>query len=301
VSDAADGDEVSEYAVPLTFWAGATVATKDISYMKGTESGQDYNTLYTDGAAFFHTHNTEKLLNFHVKSQDYAIVGIMLYFRSSSTRPEFVSIKGRKYLTKADRMYHFPLMPHEVRPGAPVQMRFPRRSDHEIAMQGAAIFVVKTDKLRTFLDVDAVGPDWIARPVKFDDFEDPGGSPKNPVLKTCALVASAIVVSEEDVIDPQLVESLVTVLYQKKEFSVFARSALIRILRARPEVLETWVETLRRLLEEEKIGAELWSFVWRDFSLLPKEYQSRVQDLIWKKDRPLAFVATAVSAFLYNP
>jgi hypothetical protein len=192
-------------------------------------------------------------------------------------------------------------MPHEVSPGASVELTFPSRVKTDIALQGAAILVMKTERLKPFLRLSVAKSDWIARPAALDDFEDAPVSATNQWTYTGSQTVGAVTVIEEDVIEPSVVESLVEILYQNPAFSVFARSALIRVLRVKPDILGIWVATLKRLVEQGAVHSELWTFVWRDFSLLPPEHQRSLQDALWGSGTPIGSVASVLSAFSFDP
>jgi hypothetical protein len=294
-----DSEEMfDEFEVPLTFWSSATVATMENSEITGSDSTQDYNTLYNDSVAFFHTKVREKVLNFHVKDPALAIVGFMLKFgqhQDRDQRPPYAVLNGRKYGTRADRNHMFVLMPHEVRPGEKVSLSFPAKQDKDIVLQSAAIFVVKADQMGQFLTAWA-GPDWLASPRNFLEFKDARRNEK-AAAATASRVVMAISAMAEEVVDEALIRKVVEIMYSRPELAMAARSVIVRLATVRREVLVHWADGLKSTLEHGKVASESWEAVWRDFALFPSELQSQLQDLVWEVAPLTGLIGAILAAF----
>ena len=56
---------------------------------------------------------------------------------------------------------------------------------------------------------------------------------------------------------------------------------------------------MESLLKEKKVLPELWDVLLRDYSLMPKEEQSKIGDLMWEsgppKDNEFAFFSAFIS------
>jgi hypothetical protein len=288
-----------EFEVPLTFWSSATVATMENSEITGTDTTQDYNTLYHDSVAFFHTNVREKVLTFHVKDPTLAIVGFMLSFghHDSNQRPPYAMLKGRKYETRADRNHMFVLMPHEVRPGEKVSLSFPARQDRDIVLQSAAIFVVKADQIAQFLTACS-GCGWLTRPRHLLEFWDAHKHEKTPAA-TAYRVVMAITPTAEEVLDEALIRKVVEIMYSRPELAMAARSIMVRLATVRKEVLAHWAEGLKSTLESRKVAKELWEAVWRDFALFPSELHSQLQELVWEVGPATGSIGAILAAFAY--
>jgi hypothetical protein len=291
-----------QYHVPLTFWSLAGQATTENSEITGTDPSQNYNTLYKDSPAYFHTGTLDKVLTFHLRDPSYAIVGIMLAFvhHQADSRPPYILIKNRRYNTKADRNHTFPLMPSEVRPGEKLDIRFPARAESEIAMQSAVIFIMRVDQIRPFLGLEHDVQDWLAKPKGLLDFADliPRDA-RTPELVAHQL-ATAIFVQDEHEIDLRLVRRLIKLLYRKPHFSKAARSAIVRIATAKPEFVKAWAEGLCEVLQDREVDRSLWDCVWRDFSQFSQELQDLVQGPLWEADPPVGSLGCVLSAFSYR-
>jgi hypothetical protein len=294
--------DMEEYRVPLTFWNVASIATQENSSITGTDPSQNYGTLYSNSPAYFHQSVSNRVLTVHVSDPQLAIVGVMIWFeRRDSGRPNHIVVKGRKYATKAERTYLFPLMPSEVRRGEKVDLVFLSRPGSEIGMQGAVIFVMKWDAITPFVDPDVAQADWFSRPVKLTDFQDSPVLPKANWEIAALEAATAITVAGGDEVPQEMIEILVRIMYRIPWISLFARSALIRIVRAKPEAMVIWIAVLGELIRQGEISKDTWKYAWRDFALLEPDIQRSLQDAIWARQPPVESVSAVVSAFAYRP
>jgi hypothetical protein len=267
------------------------------SEITGTDTTQDYNTLYNDSVAFFHTNVREKVLNFHVKDPALAIVGLMLSFghHDCDQRPPYAMLKGRKYGTRTERNHMFVLMPHEVRPGEKVSLSFPAKQDRDIVLQSAAIFVIKADQMAQFLTAWA-GRDWLANPRHLLEFRDSRKGEKTAAA-TAYRVVMAIAATAEEVVGEELIRKVVEIMYSRPELAMAARSVMVRLATVRKEVLAHWGDGLKSTLEEGKVAKESWGTVRRDFALFPSELQRRLQELVWEISPPTGSTDAILAAF----
>jgi hypothetical protein len=302
VAEQEPSDESDEYRVPLSFWSLATQATPENSTITGTDSSQNYSTLYEEHVAYFHTNVTEKVLTFHVLDPSNAIVGVMLGFARipSEHRPPYVVIKGRRINTKADFNHLIPLMPCEVRPGEKVDLLFPAPATADIAIQSAVIFIMKSEQIRPFLCPAPQATSWLTDPYDLFDFADviPKDAPN--IQKLAHLIATMIFPRKGQEFDPELLRRIVRCLYSSSSVSLAARSALVRIAAVKPDLAEDWAGGLRDALRAGEVGHEMWDFVWRDFSLLPQECQASLQTIIWDAAPKVGCLASVLSAFSFQ-
>jgi hypothetical protein len=285
------------YAVPLTFWTGATIATPENSEITGTDNSQNYATLYHDSPAYFRNPPSERVLTFHVSDPSYAIVGLVIAFahRDPDSRPPYAILHGRRIPTRQDPISMFPLMPHEVRPGEKVDLYFTAPQSPEIAMQSAWIFIVKSDRIRRFIEVDMSSRDWMTQPSDLLDFID-GGDAEDVVYP----LAMAIDPKSTDLFDPEPIKKLAQIIYSRQSWSLPARSAMVRIASANGAAIAWWAEGIRAVIESGAVDERLWEALWRDFALLPQDIQRAIQDTVWSADPPVASVGAALSAFSYH-
>jgi hypothetical protein len=291
-----------EYRVPLTFWSLASIATTDNSEITGTDTSQDYNSLYNDNTAYFHSNVVDKVLSFHLRDPSYAIVGILLGFvrNQSEARPPYVVLKGRRYSTKGDHNHLFPLMPSEVRPGEKVDLLFPAPTTCDIAMQSAVIFIMKVNHIKPFLNPDPQIKNWLSDPTDLFDFTDVIPKDAPLIQRTAHQLATTIFVQDGQEIDQTLVRRLIRCLYSSPQISIAARSALIRIAAIRPGLVQDWAEGLAEVLRAGEVSPELWDYVWRDFAVLPRNVQLGLQNVIWDAAPKVGCLASVLSAFSFH-
>jgi hypothetical protein len=290
-----DEDVLDEYRVPPTFWATASPVGQDLSEITGTDSSQNYNSLYADNVAYFHPPLSTKILTFHIKDSKLAIVGIMLDFGShgENHRPNQVVLNGRSYRTKRDRVYMFPLTGGEVRAGQSVSLVFPGRIQFDIIMQSAVIFAMPIEKIRPFLKAEEEGPDWMIRPRGLLDFEGIGveGAAGEIVLAIGNRKGEAKVPDE-------VIDRLVRLMYKSKEFAAVARAALVRVAMADNDLIGVWVRVLKNVMKEG--GKEiLWEAVWRDIRLMEERWQKELQDVAWEAEPVWRSIGAVIAAFGY--
>jgi hypothetical protein len=75
------------------------------------------------------------------------------------------------------------------------------------------------------------------------------------------------------------------------------RSALVRVLRVRPELVAVWVDVFRQMVADNAVPDELWAFVWRDYSCFAQDVRVELHDLVWGRPPPRVCVSAVVSAF----
>jgi hypothetical protein len=294
-----EDDDANEYSVPLTFWTSATIATTENSEITGTDPSQNYNSLYNDSVAYFHTGIVDKVLTFRLKDPRCAIMGIMLSFgdRDRSYRPPYVLVKGRRYCTKYDKTYLLPLAPDEVQVGADLSIVFPRKLESDMAIQGAVIFIMRAEQIEKFIMSDFRKLPWFANPSDLLDFADRRCPESDGARWTGWQVVSTLNPTAADEVEPELVEALVRIMYQNQDFSLLARGAIVRLMRVKPDLIRNWALGLKQILLENAVPENLWEFVWRDYSLFERELRKELQDAIWSGTPALAGVALAVCAF----
>jgi hypothetical protein len=297
VSADSDDDSAEEYRVPPTFWATPRRAGPDISEITGTDPSQNYNSLYSDSVAYFHTPVVNKMLTFHIRDPTLAIVGVMLSFGSHGDehRPAQVVLNGRTYRTKKERHYMFPLKPSEVHAGQSVTLFFPGRIDCDIIMQTAVIFVMPFEKIRPFLTRKSELPEWMLRPRALLDFQERGGG-RGAQAAAHQIVRAIEGTTGASEIGSDVIDGVVKLMYRSKEFAGAARGAIVRVAAAEPSIVVKWAEGLERLLKE---GGDdiLWDTVWRDLSLMEPEWQGRLQEAAWAAQPALGSIGAAVAAF----
>jgi hypothetical protein len=301
VPSVTDSDEefLDEYRVPPTFWATAARAGQDISEITGTDSSQNYNSLYSENVAYFHPPVTNKILTFHIRDRTLAIVGMMLNFGShgENNRPAQVVLNGRSYRTKRDRIYMLPLRPSEVHAGQSVSLFFPGRIQSDIIMQSAVIFVMPIDKIRPFLHSEEQSPDWMLRPRGLLDFQDKlgGHGVESAALQIVLAIGNR---PDEEKVPDEVVARLVKLMYKCKGLAAVARGALVRVATVDPELINLWAAALSAILREG--GDEvLWDYVWRDIPLLGDLWQRELQDAAWAAAPLFRSVSAVIAAFGY--
>jgi hypothetical protein len=121
---------------------------------------------------------------------------------------------------------------------------FPGRAHHDIALQGAAVFVMPISKLKPFLHaVDT--PDWILRPRGLLDFQE-----QPPELGT-ARIAFQIVTGIGNAAAGDvraLIPPICKLMYCSKDFADVARGAMVRIIAGDPSAIAAWADSLQNLI-----------------------------------------------------
>jgi hypothetical protein len=281
-----EGDDLMEYRVPLTFWVNCELATEANSHITGTDPSQNYNTLYRNNAAFFHTGIGHKVLTFHVHDPTYAIVGISLFFgkHGSRHRPDFVKLNGRSYNTKADRIYMLPLMPNEVKPGQDVDLVFPRRIDDDIVLQRASIFIVKFRQILPFVQLKS-------------SIQEEQITMRSLTEIAAFQIVSTLNVVQGDEFDKDVLVKLVGVMYSNRKFSTLARAAVARIITVRPEIVQIWAEAVSEMLVRGEVDTELWPALWSDLEVFGASHEERLQELIWNSSPGIGSIPSMLAAF----
>lgn len=64
------------------------------------------------------------------------------------------------------------------------------------------------------------------------------------------------------------------------------------------KIIGLWSDTMQYLLKEKKVLPDLWDVFLRDFSLMPKQDQSKVGDLLWENNPPKGNEFAFFSAFV---
>lgn len=291
--------EGPEYRVPPTFWVDSEMATHDTTHMTGTDETQNYNTLYRDDIAFFHTNVPRKVLSFHVSNKDDCIVGIRLWFGDYERycRPDYIVIKGRKYDTSEDHTYVFPLMPSEVKPGERVDIFFPNSTEarpHDYHLQGATIFVKKFSEIAAFLE----SPNETLRVRKsLLDFSEIGLSPPSDGVALLKWMQRIPVCEDHKNIPRESLKALIRGMYRSGDASPIYRAAIARIAHFNQEVVtKVWAETISEMLAEKAIGAGDWGTLWEDYILFDPEIQHKI--CVWDGEPQIGPVGSFIAAFM---
>jgi hypothetical protein len=284
----------SEYRVPPTFWSSARILGPDVAHLTGTDRSQDYNTLFKDSVTFFHTNVGHRVMSCHVNDPTDCIVGIMLSFgnHGEEHRPSWVSLNGRKYETSVERNYMLPLLLREVRPGAKVDLEFAPDTRAEIAIQSVILFGLKASELPSESALD-----WRVDSWSITDFSDDVCGVKEEPEVTLSAIAMAVDAQPNDDVDEGLVQAIVGIMYSQASLTLMARSILVRLCNANPEVVKLWGAGLRSVLAEKKVAETLWDWVWRDFELFDDEIRQQLKPLLWDGSPNLGSLQSIVAAF----
>ena len=293
-------DEYAEYRVPPTFWTQAEIATRHNSHITGTDPSQNYNTLYSNGVAYFRRGTMQRTLTYHVNEPQDCIVGVMLSFGNHGrcNRPDWVSLNGRRYDTSREENYMFPLMPRDIRPGQKMDLQFPNGTPDrisEITMQSTTVFTMPYDKIRGIISSARPQFAWKQNPLSLLDFCDED-LPETDGIRNVALHFSKTVkVNPGDVMPDSYYTDLARVVYTNPDFSLSARNILVRLCRANQDGLRLWVQTLQNILKEGDVAPELWPYVWQDL-LLCHDLSSLTED-IWSANPEIGCPGSVVAAF----
>lgn len=291
----------TEYRVPATFYSHCEVASKSQAEIKGTDSSQNYNTLFSDSVAFFHTSVPKKIMTLILKDSSYSIVGFMLSFgyHGISHRPSHISVFNRKYSSQGEYNVMVPLKPNEVDPGKPLNIIFANNAPAEIAMQGIRIFIIKTEKILPFLTQTDYSFSTIGPTYGFLDFVDSDFEPQEGEDDTLFNLAISIEPIPDEVIDEQFFVTVVDVMYQIPKASPFARSAIIRVVQVKKEMTKLWAQELAKLIQNKNIEDSLWPLAWRDFNTIPAEYIGPIKEVLWDSNPKIGSADSIISAFTF--
>jgi hypothetical protein len=230
----------------------------------------------------------------HVNDPSDCIVGVMLSFGSHGEdhRPSWVSLNGRKYDTSAERNYLFPLLLREVKPGAKVDLEFAPDSRAEIAMQSVILFGIKANELPC-----GSAFDWKVDSWSLTDFSDDVCAVNEEPETTFNAIAMAVDAQPDDDVDEGLVHALVGIMYSQARLTLMARSILVRLCNAKPEVIRMWGAGLKSVLMEKRVAETLWDWVWRDFELFDDEIRQQLRPFVWDGNPDLGSLQSIVGAF----
>jgi hypothetical protein len=230
----------------------------------------------------------------HVNDPTDYIVGIMLSFGSHGEehKPSWVSLNGRKYETLVERNYMFPLLLREVRPGAKVDLEFAPDTRTEIAMQSVILFGLKASELPSGSAFDWRVDSWSITDFS-DDFYEVKGEPE---VTLNAIVMAVDPQPNEDV-DEGLVQAIVGIMYSQTSLTLMARSILVRLCNANPEVVKLWGAGLTSVLMQKQVADTLWNWVWRDFDLFDEEIRQQLKPFLWDGSPGLGSLQSIVAAF----
>ena len=292
--------EYAEYRVPPTFWMQAEIATRHTSHITGTDPSQNYNTLYSNGVAYFRRGTMQRTLTYHPNEPQDCIVGVMLSFGNHRrcNRPDWVSVNGRKYDTSREENYMFPLMPRDIRPGQKMDLQFPNGSVDrisEITMQSTVVFTMPYDKIRGIISSARPQFAWKQNPLSLLDFCDEDLSETDEIRNAVWQFAKTVKVNPGDVIPDNYYTDLARVVYTNPNFSLSARNILVRLCRANQDGLRIWIETLQNVLKEGAVDPALWPYVWQDL-LLCNDLSSLSED-IWSSEPEIGCPGSVVAAF----
>jgi hypothetical protein len=284
----------SEYKVPPTFWSSARILGQDVAHLTGTDQSQDYNTLFKDSVAFFRADVGHRVISCHVNDPTDCIVGIMLSFgnHGEEHRPSWVSLNGRKYDTSVERIYMFPLLLREVRPGGKVDLEFAPDSRAEITMQSVILFGLKANELPC-----GSAFDWRVDSWSITDFTDDICAVNEGSEATLNAIAMAVDAQPNDDVDEGIVHAIVGIMYSQVRLTLMARSILVRLCNAAPEVIKLWGAGLKSVLVQKKVAEALWDWVWRDFELFDDEIRQQLEPLVWDGSHDLGSLQSIVAAF----
>ena len=293
--------EALEYRVPLTFWSDTTVATKSNSQITGTDPSQNYNTLYVSSVAYFRKSTITRTLTFHINNPNDCIVGIMLWFgdHGRRERPEYVMLNNRKYMTKTNEHFLFPLMPQEVKPGASVSLHFPapNSSCPEVTMQCAHFFTMPYEKVRPFVEA-AQAVTYSSWPTSLLEFHNVESSEVNGLTHSLWRIARAIAPSSDVPVAEDILKTLARILYTDKQAAVPARYALVRLASTRQNILEIWIKTISELASNGPVDDDLWADFFRDCTAIGHEELCQFCDRLWERDPKLGSVGAVLCAFM---
>ncbi|OHT02767.1 hypothetical protein TRFO_30024 [Tritrichomonas foetus] len=287
-----------EYQVPASFWSNCEVATTDQAEITGTDTTQNYNTLFHDSVAFFHTSVSHKVMTLSLKDQSYSIVGFMLSFggHGANHRPSYISVYGRQYNCGKEVNYMVPLMPTEVKPGKKLDIEFSNSATAEIAMQGIRIFIIKSEKILPFLQTVLRSNESCKSLLDFDDINI---NPSKKIETICFHLISSIIPREDEEINKESFLQVVEMMYTNESFSLYTRSAIVRIVKIQPSFLNIWVDKLKEMIINRTIDNKLWDDAWRDYYLLPDESKAQIKDIIWDSCPQLGSADSIISAFTF--
>ena len=297
-SDIVINDFGPEYRVPPTFWADADIATTENSEITGTDDSQNYNTLYRNDIAFFHSSVPRKVLTYHVSDPTLCIVGIMLWFGDyeRSNRPDYVVLNGRKYDTSEMQHYMFPLKPSEVRPGKQVDLFFPnstRVPGPDYHLQGSVIFTKKLSEIAPF--IECAKPKSTNPPKDLFEFSEASISAvteKQAILQKWMFCLPPSQVPA----DPEVLRRLITIMYSSAELAGPIRGALVRLATPnRQDVAHLWADTMTDVLARRAVHPNNWQRLWEDYMLFDSDNRDRVP--IWESDPKIGLVGSVCSAF----
>lgn len=71
-----------------------------------------------------------------------------------------------------------------------------------------------------------------------------------------------------------------------------------KLLKDNQKVINIWSDVMKSLLKEKKVLPELWDVFLRDYSLMPKEEQSQISELLWENNPPTGNEFAFFSAFV---
>ena len=297
-SDFVINDFGQEYRVPPTFWADADIATTENSEITGTDESQNYNTLYRNDIAFFHSSVPRKVLTYHVSDPTLCIVGVMLWFGEypRSNRPDYVVLNGRKYDTSEMQHYMFPLKPSEVKPGQQVDLFFPNSSrvpGPDYHLQGSVIFTKKFSEIAEF--IECAKPRSTNPPKDLFEFSEASISvftEKQAILQRWMFCLPP----SQQPADPEVVRRLITIMYGSAELAGPIRGALVRLSAPnREDVTHIWADTMIDVLARHAVHPNNWQQLWEDYMLFDSETQDRIP--IWASDPKIGLVGSVCSAF----
>ncbi|KAK8870669.1 hypothetical protein M9Y10_008556 [Tritrichomonas musculus] len=122
--------------------------------------------------------------------------------------------------------------------------------------------------------------------------------------------------------DDESIKNLVKLIYTNSIASIPARRILLRmifanskdeenenqnedasdsdekLLKDNQKVINIWSDVMKSLLKEKKVLPELWDVFLRDYSLMPKEEQSQISELLWENNPPTGNEFAFFSAFV---
>jgi hypothetical protein len=158
-------------------------------------------------------------------------------------------------------------------------------------MQSAVIFTMKVEKIRKLIQVRQ--RDWMCG--KLTDYGEVKQKTRSSPLFQ---IATAISCSDE-VIEENLVEQIVRIMYSNSEYSGYARGVVVRVVRMNPQLVKAWGRGLFAVVKEKQVCNDLWRFVWRDCRFMEKETRMMIEEEIWSGSPEVGAIGSIISAFSY--
>jgi hypothetical protein len=256
---------------PAPFWGTAEVATPE--------------EVAITGIGAFRRDVDPKLVKLSVLKPDIAIVGLQIAFElGRGDRPSAVHVNGARIQYCGDRHLVIPLTPDKVN----VELELEGRCD--IVVASCIAFVVPADQ------IGRETVEWMEGDSLLD-FEDSLEKPAGARDAAIAHVAMAVSPDADEEIEEDLIKDLVRVIYRRPEWTLFARSAIVRIARVQPAVITVWGKILGEMIEDKEVNQELWDYVSRDFCRFPVELKRELQDVMWETEPAKWSLDGALAAF----